>query len=238
MTRAYIFANALAAAAIAGAFSLTACARSPEPAPIRLAQAPPQTAPIGTWRVGTNYSMLENPQPTTVAAGKIEVDEVFWYGCGHCYALDPTLEGWKSNKPAFIEFVRIPVVWGAGQRQHAKLYYTIQALGRADLHTKIFDAIHLEHNPLSAPRDEDARTMQAAFLAANGVSAKDFNAAYDSMSVEANVRRAQKLTELYAVASVPLIVVNGKYSTGVGEAGGPGPLLSLINDLAASEKAR
>lgn len=238
MTRAYIFASALAAAAIAGLFSLTACARDSEPAPIRLAQAPAKTAPNGNWRAGTNYSLLENPQPTNVAAGKIEVDEVFWYGCGHCYALDPTLESWKANKPAFIEFVRIPVVWGVGQRQHAKLYYTIQALGRADLHTKIFDAIHQDHNPLSAARDEDARAMQAAFLAANGVSAKDFNAAYDSMSVEANVRRAQNLTELYAVASVPLVIVNGKYSTGVAEAGGTGQLLSLINDLAAGEKGR
>ena len=241
MTRAYILASALAV------LSLQACARAAEPAasvsaaapaPIQPAQAPAGSAAIGDWRAGTNYTLLTMPQPPNAGAGKIEVDEVFWYGCGHCYALDPALETWKANKPAFIEFVRIPVVWGPTHRQHAKLFYTIQALGRADLHTKIFDAIHRDGKALAAQRDEDARALQMEFLKDHGVTEKDFNAAYDSMSVETNVRRAQQLTQQYAVASVPLIIVNGKYSTGVGPAGGPSQLLTLINDLAASEKGR
>ena len=242
MTRAYILASALA-----GILSLQACARAAEPAanvsaaataPVQAAQAPANSAAIGEWRAGTNYTLLVQPQPPDVGAGRVEVDEVFWYGCGHCYALDPALETWKASKPAFIEFVRIPVVWGPTHRQHAKLYYTIQALGRADLHARIFDAIHRDGKQLAAQRDEDARAMQLEFLKDNGVTEKDFNAAYDSMSVETNVRRAEQLTQQYAVASVPLIIVNGKYSTGVGPAGGPSQLLTLINDLAASEKGR
>jgi protein dithiol oxidoreductase (disulfide-forming) len=240
MTRAYILASVLAAAAIAGSFSLTACARSPAPAsPTRLAQAPTDPAvAIGEWRAGTNYTLLAKQQPPAVAAGKVEVVEVFWYGCGHCYALDPTLESWKLIKPPFIEFVRIPVVWGPTHRQHAKLYYTIQALGRADLHSKIFDAIHRDGKPLAAQKDEEARAMQRAFLKDNGVTEKDFDTAYDSMAVAMNVNHAEEMTSKYSVASVPLIVVNGKYSTGVGPAGGAPQLLSLINDLAASEKSR
>jgi thiol:disulfide interchange protein DsbA len=163
---------------------------------------------------------------------------VFWYGCGHCYALDPALESWKTAKPGFIEFVRIPVIWGPAHRQHAKLYYTIQALGRLDLHVKIFEAIQRGGKPLSAPSDQDARAMQMEFLKEHGVSEKSFNAIYDSMPVQANVQQAQNLTEQYVVASVPLIVINGKYVTGVGPAGGATQLLSLINDLAASEKGR
>ena len=61
---------------------------------------------------GTNYTLLARPQPTNVEPGKVEVVEVFWYGCSHCYALDPVLESWKKNKAAYIEFVRVPVIWG------------------------------------------------------------------------------------------------------------------------------
>ena len=245
MTRAKIFASVLAAA-IAGLFSLQACARAAAPvadapaaaAPAAPARSPGKPAAIGEWRLGTNYTLLETPHPPAVGAGKIEVAEVFWYGCGHCYALDPALESWKTDKPAFIEFVRVPVIWGPSHRQHAKLYYTIQALGRPDLHAKIFDAIHRGGKPLAAQSDEDARAMQMEFLKEHGVSENSFNAAYDSMPVATNVQRARALTEQYAVASVPLIIVNGKYETGVGPAGGTPQLLSLINDLAASEKGR
>ena len=77
------------------------------------------------------------------------MNEVFWYGCGHCYALDPTLENWRETKAKYIDFQRIPVIWGPPHRQHAKLFYTLQALGRGDLHAKVFDAIHRDGNMLA-----------------------------------------------------------------------------------------
>ena len=193
---------------------------------------------LGRWQAGTNYQLLPAPQPTTVTNGKVEIDEVFWYGCGHCYALDPTLEGWKTSKPPYVEFIRIPVIWGQAQRQHAKLYYTLQALHRPELHTKVFDAIHQQGMPLAARDDLEARAMQLAFLVTQGVTEKDFNAAYDSMTVATNMGRAEDLTKKYNVANVPTMIVNGKYSTSLSEAGSPEQLISLINDLAASEKTR
>jgi len=250
MTRAFIHAGALAAAALAGVFSLQACARTAAPA----ATAPAATAPaaaapaasapgaiprtLGNWRLGTNYTLLEEPVPPALPAGKVEVVEAFWYGCGHCYALDPALESWKASKPAYVEFVRIPVIWGQSHRQHAKLFYTIQALGRPDLHAKIFEAIHRGGKLLSAPRDEDARALQLEFAKENGITEKAFNTAYDSMPVATSVQHAEELTQRYVVSSVPLIIVNGKYVTGVGPAGGAPQLLTLINDLSASEKGR
>jgi protein dithiol oxidoreductase (disulfide-forming) len=212
---------------LAGSWTMTACAR-----------ADPATAALDKWQAGTNYQLLPAPQPTTVSGGKVEVDEVFWYGCGHCYALDPTLEGWKTSKPPYVEFIRIPVIWGQSQRQHAKLYYTLQALHRPELHTKVFDAIHQHGMPLAARDDLEARAMQLAFLVTQGVTEKDFNAAYDSMTVATNMGRAEDLTKKYNVANVPTMIVNGKYSTSLSEAGSPEQLLSLINDLAASEKPR
>jgi protein dithiol oxidoreductase (disulfide-forming) len=190
----------------------------------------------GAWRAGVHYALLPKPQAPTVAKGKVEVSEVFWYGCGHCYALDPVLEDWKSKKAPYIEFARVPVIWGPQHQQHAKLFYTLQALGKPELHAKVFDAIHREHQPLSDRDELKAREMHFAFLSSHGVTREQFDASYDSMMVTANVRRAAMLTQNYQVDSVPMIFINGKYSTGLTEAGGPKQLLSLINDLAAREK--
>jgi thiol:disulfide interchange protein DsbA len=225
MNRGLVIAGALAAAAAAAIISVRACA----------ATAP---APAFDWEPGVNYQVLGRPQATGAARGKVEVAEVFWYGCGHCYALDPALENWKQKKPAYIEFVRIPVMWGPPHEQHARLFYTMLALGRGDLHTKIFDTIHKEGNALAAETDAQARALHLAFFQKNGVTEAQFNAAYDSAEVAQNVERARSLTGRYEVASVPLIIVNGTYSTSVSQAGDEQRLLALINDLAAREKSR
>jgi thiol:disulfide interchange protein DsbA len=240
MKRATSISATLAAASLGSAWALSACAREPAPpAPtLRVAAADAAPASIGSWAIGTNYTVLPSPQPTSAKPGKVEVDEAFWYGCGHCYALDPTLESWKQNKPAFIEFVRIPVMWGPVHQQHAKLYYTLQELKRPDLHVKVFDAIHKDHNILAAQNEVEARALHLAFFKAQGISEKDFNAAYDSMTVATNLQRAQEITYRYGVSSVPLIIVSGKYMTDVGMAGDGDKLMTLINDLASSEKQR
>jgi thiol:disulfide interchange protein DsbA len=201
---------------------------------------PAATASVGQWRAGTNYTIVQPPQPTNAARGRVVVDEVFWYGCGHCYALDPTLENWSETKAEFIEFRRTPVMWGPPHRQHARLFYTLQALGRADLHPKVFDAIHRDGNMLATNGDDiAARAMHLAFLKEHGVSENEFNTAYDSKMVATGLQRAEEVTQRYAVAGVPLLIVNGKYTTSVTMAGGsPGSLISLINDLAASERPR
>ena len=195
------------------------------------------SAAVGQWRPGQHYTLVENPQPPTVASGKVEIIEFFWYGCGHCYALDPALEEWNGRKASYIEFVRTPVMWGGpSDRHHAKLYYTLQALKRPELHTKVFDAIHQQGLPLYGPDDVKVRAQHAAFLGGFGVTPAQFDAAYDSMMVAMNLQRAEKATEALKVANVPTLIVSGKYSTSVGQAGGEAQLLSLLDDLAASEK--
>jgi protein dithiol oxidoreductase (disulfide-forming) len=236
MKRAYPITAALVVASLGSLWALKACARDAEQ-PVRVAATNPAES-VGKWAAGTNYTLLPTPQPTNVKPGKVEVNEFFWYGCGHCYALDPALESWQQKKPAYIEFARVPVMWGPMHQQHAKLYYTLQALNRADLHAKVFDAIHKDHNMLAAQTDAEARVLHQAFFEANGVSAKDFSGAYDSMTVATNVQRAHEVTYRYGISSVPLVSVNGKYMTDVTMAGGAGPLMNVINDLAASEKKR
>jgi protein dithiol oxidoreductase (disulfide-forming) len=193
----------------------------------------------GPWKVGVNYKPIVPAQSTSAEAGQVEVLEVFWYGCGHCYALDPFLESWRKNKPANAKFVRVPVMWGPTHRAHGKLYYTLEALNKLDaLHTKAFDEIHQKGNFLAASDEAQSRKAQLAFAKANGISDADFNRAYDSFTVNANLQRAEDLTRRYQVEGVPLIIVNGKYQTDVGMAGGNGKLLELINYLVAAEKRR
>jgi thiol:disulfide interchange protein DsbA len=185
-----------------------------------------------------NYRPIVPAQPTTVGAGKVEVVEVFWYGCGHCYALEPYVQSWLKNKPENIQFARVPVMWGPGHRAHARLFYTLQALGRSDLDQKVFDTIHNQRNMLLANDENATRKLQLDFAKANGISEADFNKAFDSFTVNSNLQRAEQLTERYQVGGVPYVVVAGKYATDVGMAGGQSALLQLINDLAASERRR
>ncbi len=189
------------------------------------------------WRPGEHYALLENPQPPSVSSGKVEINEFFWYSCSHCYALDPVLEEWNGRKAAYIEFVRTPVVWGGpSDRQFARLYYILQALRRPELHSKVFDAIHLQGVTLFGPDETKVRAQQAAFLGLFGITPAQFDAAYDSMSVVTNLRRAEQATRDFKVANVPTLIINGKFSTSVGQAGGEAQLLTLLDELAASEK--
>jgi len=205
----------------------------------RLAQLPVQDQlPGGKWQVGKHYQPLVPAQPTSVGAGKVEVVEVFWYGCNHCYALDPFLESWKQNKPANVEFVRVPVTWGPMHLSHARFFYTLQSLKREDLHAKAFDTIHRGGNMLVANDEDSSFKVQLAWAKSNGISEKAFTEAYRGMFVSTKLRQAEELTRRYRVEGVPLMVINGKYTADVGSAGGHTQLLALLNDLSAAEKRR
>jgi protein dithiol oxidoreductase (disulfide-forming) len=193
--------------------------------------------PSGKWKPGVNYDPIVPAQPTSVSPGKVEVVEVFWLGCPHCYALEPFVQAWLKNKPSYIDFVRIPVMWGPVHRAHARLFYALAALNRSDLFEKAFDTIQQKHELLvsTTGNDDETPKLQQAFAKANGISPEDYAKAYNSFSVNSNLQRAEQLTQRYQVQGVPLVVIDGKYSTDVAKAGGPQQLISEIDDLAAAE---
>ena len=202
----------------------------------RMAALPPDAQlPAGRWKPGVNYDPVVPGQPTSVAPGKVEVLEVLWLGCSHCYALEPYVKAWLKSKPAYIEFARVPVIWGPAHQAHARLFYTLQVLGRPELIDKAFDTIQQQHNPLIGSTDEESLKLGQAWAAQQGVPAADFASAYNSLAVNTDLARAEELTQRYRVQSVPLLVVNGKYTTEAGKAGGPANLFQLVDDLAASE---
>jgi len=194
--------------------------------------------PDGKWHPGVNYVPLLPAQPTSVAPGKVEVMEVFWLACPHCYALEPFIKNWLKTKPAYVEFVRVPVMWGPVHRAHARLYYTLDALGRQDVIAKAFETIQQQHTPLAGEGEEQSFKLQQNFATRNGVSADDFAKAYNSFTVNSNLQRAEQLTQRYHVEGVPLVVVNGKYTTELSKAGGEAKLIELVNDLATAEHRR
>jgi thiol:disulfide interchange protein DsbA len=199
--------------------------------------AAPAAAPLpaGKWQPGVNYTLLVPAQPTSVAAGKVEVMEVFWLACSHCYALEPFIRSWLKSKPAYVEFVRVPVIWQEIHKAHARLYYTLLALNRQDLVAKAFDTIAGQRIPLAGSDEQETFKLQQKFATDNGVSADDFAKAYNSFTVNSNMMRAEEITQRYRVQGVPFVVVNGKYTTDVGQAGGETKLIELISDLTAAE---
>jgi thiol:disulfide interchange protein DsbA len=191
----------------------------------------PRPATSARFKEGQHYRKIVPAQPTGVSPGKVEVAEVFWYGCPHCFSLDPAIESWRAkNKPNYVEFVRIPAMWNDQLRMHARLFYTAEALGKLDeLHTLIFREIQVNRNFL------DTEDKIAAFFRQHGVSAEQFKGAFSSFAVESKLKRADVLNRRFGVDSVPMVVVNGKYATQVDMAGGEQALFALIGELAESE---
>jgi len=198
------------------------------------------------WKPGVNYDVISPAQPTTVEPGKVEVLEVFWLGCPHCFALEPYIRNWLKTKPAYIQYVRVPVMWDDPMRRgHARLFYTLESVGGDDLVEKAFAYIHNmeeqtgSESVLVTNSDGDSFKQQQAWAVQNGVDADAFAKAYNSFYVNTQLQQAAEITTEYEVQSVPYIAVDGKFTTDVGKAsaGGddPAKLISLIDFLAAWE---
>jgi len=206
----------------------------------RIADLPrDQQLPEGRWKPGVNYDAIVPEQPTTTPPGKVEVLEVFWLGCPHCYAFEPYLRDWLKKKPAYVSFVRVPVMWGPVHRVHAQLFYTLEELGRDDLVEKAFDTIQSSDSLFRITADhrlDEAQTLaaEAAWAKSNGVDPDAFRKTYASSAVAADLQHAQEITLHYQVEGVPFIAVGGKYQSDVGKAGGHTELIELIDSLAAS----
>jgi len=180
---------------------------------------------------GVNYKLLTPAQPTSVAPGKVEVVEVFWYACGHCYLLEPKLEAWsRSGKPANAELVRLPATWNNSLKTHARLFYTMELLGKQNLNAEIWREINLKGNRLDTPAAIET------FFTSRGVSKADFQKAFASFAVDSKIMKAEDLNRRYKITATPTVIVNGKYVTDVGMAGSEDRLFEVINALVAKEK--
>jgi thiol:disulfide interchange protein DsbA len=215
---------------------------TPGDASLERVAALPESAqlPAGKWKAGQHYKPIVPSQPTSADTGQVEVLEVLWLGCPHCSELEPYMEAWEKKKAPYVKFQQEHVMWGPAHRAHARLFYTLHALNRADLVAKAFDQIHHRNNMLLSPTGNDGQTqqLQLAFATANGVKEADFKREYNGFAVNIRLQRSEEIMRRYKIESVPQVFINGKYETDVGMAGGPDKLIELINDLAAAEKSR
>lgn len=211
-----------------------------EDQPIVLAQAE-AGAEQRDWQFeeGTHFTRMVPTQPTVGGPDKIEVAEFFWYGCNHCFDFEPYINQWAENVPANARFVRVPALWNPLVRMHGRLYYTEEVLAKngklADpdgFHSAVFMEIQRRGNRLAS---EGA--IQVLFERF-GVSAEDFKSTWDSFEVAQKLRVADDLARRYGIASVPQVVVNGKYKTSAGDAGSYPRLLEVIDELIERESVR
>lgn len=182
---------------------------------------------------GKHYAGVSPQVATDVGEGKVEVVELFWYGCPHCYKFEPEINAWLEHKPDYVEFVRVPAIFARNWEVHARAYYAAQQLGVLDkTHGATFDALHRERRKLLTEDD------LAAFYAELGVDEAKFRTAYNSFDVDSRTRRAAQLTMQYGITGVPAMVVNGRYHSSAQKTGTYENLLKVVDYLAAKETER
>jgi thiol:disulfide interchange protein DsbA len=188
-------------------------------------------APAYAFDDGIDYKTLSRPQATETG-DKVEVLEIFWYGCPHCYHLEPLVQRWLAQKPDYVEFRRMPGVLGNHWAIHAKAFYAAEMLGVLDrIHEPLFGAINKQKRRLN---DEESL---ADFFAEQGVDREDFLKAMRSFVVDMKVRRAIQFGTRLGIDGVPTFLVNGKYITSPSLTASGERMFRLVDDLVAQEAA-
>ena len=182
------------------------------------------------FQEGEDYVTLPQPQPT-VDSGKIEVVEMFWYGCPHCYTLHPAVSAWSKQLPDDVAFVYMPASTqseGPVQLQ-ARAFYTAQALDQVEtLHNAMFVALHENKQRLNT-----LDQIRELFVA-NGVDAQRFDKIIASPGIRAKANAAYQRAIGYQIEGVPVIIVNGKYRI---DASAPERMLQVAEFLIGKERA-
>jgi thiol:disulfide interchange protein DsbA len=180
---------------------------------------------------GTDYITLDKRVPVEAPAGKIEVIEFFWYSCPHCNAFEPKLVSWIKKLPPDVVMRRVPVAFRDDFVPQQRLYYTLEAMGKLDeLHGKVFNTIHIDHQPT------DKEPAIVAWAEKQGLDKAKFLELYNSFSVSTKARRGTQLQDLYKVQGVPAIAVAGRYYTDGTLAGNMDRALQVTDYLIAEAR--
>ena len=181
---------------------------------------------------GHHYHRISPEVATNVQDGSVEVLELFWYGCPHCFEFEKYLKTWEQDKPSYVEFLRMPAVLNKTWIPHARAYYALETMGEIErIHPIFFDAIHVQGRRL-----RDVESM-GRFLSQHGIDVDEFEKAYNSFYVETKIKRSGQLVRDYGSRAVPTVIVNGKYRISASSAGGYEQMLNLINQLAQQEES-
>lgn len=171
-----------------------------------------------------------SPSFPSETPNKIELIEFFSYVCSHCAAIEPAVEALKKELPDSVAFIGVPIANNAAMQPMQRMYYTLVALNRLDLHPKFFHAIQVEKKPLFT--DDEIINWVAQ---QQGVNKQAFTDIYHSFGVSTKIRVASELTERYNVMGTPSFAVGGKYLTSPGMTGSYEATIAVIKDLLKAE---
>ena len=174
---------------------------------------------------GVNFKTTKESIPTK-SKDKIEVVELFWYGCVHCFNMDPYLDKWADDLPKDVTFRRIPAIPRKDWVASAKAYYALESLGLVNkLHEKLFDAIHKE----KIFKHNDTKAL-INWITLNGkLDKKDVEAAFNSFSMKSKLSRSFKIFKAAGATGVPTMIIDGKYFTSSTMAGGEQNAIDIMN---------
>jgi thiol:disulfide interchange protein DsbA len=208
----------------------------------------PLTAPAQTlWQEGVHYETVVPAVPISTP-GKIEVTEVFSYGCPFCYQAHAIVAQLKASLPAYAQMTYVHAsfnsaeVWPMFQRA----FLTAQSLGIAEAnHQALFDAIWKTGelaivDPATGGLVKVMPTLAhvARFYAQHSkVKEADFLKLAQSPQIDAAVQRSDELVKAYRIGGTPSFVINGKYRTGRGLRSWD-ELIQMVNYLVALEQGR
>lgn len=191
--------------------------------------AMPMLASAAAFEEGKDYKRLSSPGAVE-KPGMIEVREFFWYGCPHCYRLDPHINAWLKTKPADVNFLRTPAALNPVWEGSARGYYTLELMGAGLIektHTPLFNMIQE-----NKARVFDENSL-ATFYARYGVDEAKFHSMFNSFAVTGKVMQSKSLAQKYQLDGVPAIVVNGKYVV----SGEDAKVLQVVNYLLTKERS-
>lgn len=175
---------------------------------------------------GKDYTVLPNPVAVE-KPGKIEVREFFWYGCPHCFTLEPHMQAWLKQMPKDVRFVRTPASMNPLWEQGARAYYVSEALGvRQKTHLPLFHAIHANRQNILE------QASFAKFFTQFGIPEAKFNSTYKSFPISSKIAQSQDLAKRYQLTGVPAVTVNGKYVI----QGEDGKVTQVLNYLIEQER--
>ncbi len=184
-------------------------------------------------QAGFEYQQTQQAIPTDNPA-KVEVTELFWYGCPHCYELEPHLAVWVKKLPQDVVFKRVPGIPRADWAPGAKAYYAMEALGVLDkLHAPFFEAIHKQR----AVKPNDEAGIIDWITKQSGMDRKKVSDAYNSFSVNTKNMRAMQIFRASGATGVPALIIDGKYISSISMAGGTEALLKVADQLIAKARA-
>lgn len=188
-------------------------------------------ADASAYQPGKDYSVIPRPVKTADPS-KIEVVEIFWYGCIHCFRLEPEIEDWIPTLAEDVDFVRMPAIWAEVMNLHAAMLYANEALGLTDqLHSAIFKEMNVERNQLAS----EAAILK--FIGKQGVDEEKYRRAMNSFGVSSQVLQAKSKMGAYGVRGTPEIVINGKYKLSTSMSGSHERMLKIADALIAQERA-